>query len=238
MSNTLDLDEIKQKILIKLHPSGWDRVLKSFINSSDFDNIIKELAKQSRDGRRFTPTLKNIFKAFEECPYNELKLVIVGQDPYFQFGVADGIAFSCSLTEKEQPSLKYLFDAIDRTVYNNAGVIDRNPDLKRWSNQGILMLNTSLTTTIGKAGQHMLIWKPFMAYLFDWLTWNNNGLVYLYLGAEAKKWANTVNDNNYKFYATHPASAAYASSTQWDCGNIFVEATEILKKNYKHEIVW
>jgi uracil-DNA glycosylase len=238
MSKTLDLDEIKQKILIKLQPSGWDRVLKSFINSSDFENIIKELAKQSRDGKRFTPSLKYIFRAFEECPYNELKVVMVGQDPYPHFGVADGIAFSCSLTEQEQPSFKYLLDAIDRTVHDNQGIVDRNPDLKRWSNQGILMLNTALTTNVGKVGQHYLIWRPFIAYLFDWLTWHNNGLIYLYLGNEAKKWSDAVNDNNYKFYTSHPASAAYNGNSIWECGDVFKEIYKITMKQYNHVIIW
>ena len=238
MSKTLDLDEIKQKILEKLKPSGWDRIFKGFINSSDFDNIIKELIRQSRYGQRFTPTLKYIFRAFEECPYDDLKVVIVGQDPYPGFEVADGIAFSCSRTEKEQPSLTYLFDSIDRTVYDNKNVIDRNPDLKRWSNQGFLMLNTALTTNIGKIGRHYLIWKPFLAYLFDWLTWHNNGLIYLYLGSEAKKWSDVVNDNNFKLYASHPASAAYSNSKEWDCGDVFVKIDEYLKTNYNHAMIW
>ena len=72
MNQKLDIEEIKEKILAKLEPSGWARVLKSFIYSSDFDNIIVELAKQAKDGKRFTPTMRNWFRAFEECPYSEL----------------------------------------------------------------------------------------------------------------------------------------------------------------------
>jgi len=238
MNKTLDLDEIKEKILEKLKSSGWDRILKGFIKSSEFDTIIKELVRQSRDGKKFTPTLKYIFRAFEECPYEDLKVVMVGQDPYPGFEVADGIAFSCSRKNYEQPSLKYMLDAIDRTVYDNKKIVDRNLDLKRWSNQGMLMLNTALTTNIGKIGQHYLIWKPFIAYLFDWLTWHNNGLVYIYLGSEAKKWSDVVNDNNYKLYASHPASAAYSKSAEWDCGDVFVKTTQIVKENYNHEIEW
>ena len=238
MSQTLDLDEIKQKILEKLKPLGWDRVLRSFINSSDFDKIIKELIVQSRDGKRFTPPLKDMFSAFENCPYSNLKVVIVGQDPYPNFGVADGMAFSCSKTEKEQPSLRYILDAIDRTVYNNSGLTDRNPDLTRWANQGVLLLNTALTTTINRIGQHYLIWQPFLAYVFDWLTWNNNGLIYLYLGAEAKKWSGAVNDNNYKFYASHPASAAYNSLDKWDCGDVFKDISKLTQDNFNHVMIW
>ena len=96
MTQKIDIEEIKQKIHEKLKPSGWNKPLKSFIFSIDFENIIKQLVTLSKDGKRFTPKLSQLFRAFEECPYNELKVVIVGQDPYPKLGVADGIAFSCS----------------------------------------------------------------------------------------------------------------------------------------------
>lgn len=80
MKQKLDLEDIKQKLYDKLEPSGWAVKLRSFIYSSDFDNIITQLARLSLDGKRFTPTLKQMFRAFEECPLNELKVIIVGQD--------------------------------------------------------------------------------------------------------------------------------------------------------------
>lgn len=237
MKQKLDIEDIKQKLFEKLEPSGWGRVLKSFIFSGDFDNIIKELAKQSNDGKRFTPPLKDVFRAFIECPYNDLKVVIIGQDPYPQINTADGIAFSCGKTKELQPSLEYILNEVNRTVYNgNPGSLD--PDLTRWSNQGILMLNTALTTTVGKIGQHYKIWQPFLAYLFDYLTWNNNGLIYVYLGKEAKEWSEAVNDNNYKFFAVHPASAAYNKESRWDSQNIFVEVKKIIERNYNEKIIW
>jgi uracil DNA glycosylase len=76
----MDLQEIKQKMFTKLEPSGWDRVLKSFIFSSDFDEILTRLWSLSQDNKRFTPPLKQVFRAFEECPYNKLQVVFIGQD--------------------------------------------------------------------------------------------------------------------------------------------------------------
>jgi uracil-DNA glycosylase len=237
MSNKLDIEEIKDKISAKLEPSGWARVLRGFIYSKEFEDIVSTLAKQSRDGKRFTPTMKNWFRAFEECPYSELKVVIVGQDPYPAIHQADGIAFSLSEAEEMQPSLKFMLEEINRTVYNGVNA-SRAMDLKRWSNQGVLLLNTALTTNVGKIGQHYLIWRPFMAYLFDYLTWNNNGLVYIYMGKKAEEWADAVNDNNYKLFTTHPASASYNNLAQWDSNGAFVKTAEILKQNYKFDIEW
>lgn len=236
MNNKIDLEELKEKLLLKLEPSGWKPVLKSFIESSDFDNIIKQLVRLTKDGKRFTPTLKQLFRAFEECPYDKLKVIVVGQDPYPQLGVADGIAFSCSNTEELQPSLSFILNEVNKTVYKgHPGSLD--PDLTRWSNQGILLLNTALTTTVGKIGQHYVIWKPFMAYIFDHLTWNNSGLVYIYMGKQAQEWADCVNDNNYKFHVSHPASAGY-NNTNWDCKNVFNDVNAVLKKMHNEQITW
>ena len=237
MSQKLDIEEIKDKIYQKLESSGWARVLRTFIYSKDFENIIMQLAKQTQDGKRFTPPMKNWFRAFEDCPYDELKVVIVGQDPYPGFGQADGIAFSLKDADTIQPSLEYMFSAINKTVYNGVNTC-RDMDLTRWANQGMLMLNTALTTQIGRPGQHHLIWKPFIAYLFDYLTWNNNGLVYIYMGKQAQQWMDTVNDNNYKFTVMHPAAASYGNLKEWDCQDVFNKTSEIIKKNYNFEIEW
>ena len=104
MQQKLDIQDIKQKIFEKLEPSGWGKVLKPFIFSLEFEKILNDLYSMSTSGQRFTPVLKDVFRAFEECPYDQLKVVIVGQDPYPTLGVADGIALSCSKSEKEQPS--------------------------------------------------------------------------------------------------------------------------------------
>ena len=236
MKQKLDLEEIKQKLFERLEPSGWGKILKPFIFSTDFENIIIQLARLSSDGKRFTPPLKDAFRAFEECPYDKLRVILVGQDPYPQFGIADGIAFSCSKTRDYQPSLSFILDEVNRTVYNGHPE-SIEPDLKRWSNQGILMLNTALTTTVNKIGQHYKIWQPFIAYLFDYLTWHNSGLIYVYMGKEAQTWADTVSDNNYKFKVSHPASAAYNNSS-WDSQNVFVEVQKLIEQNYNQKIIW
>lgn len=237
MKTELELDEIKQKLFDKLEPSGWGRIFKSFIFSSEFDDILTKLYKLSMENKRFTPPLKQVFRAFEECPYSNLQMVIVGQDPYPQLGVADGIAFSCSNTGKLQPSLRYILDEVNKTVYNGENV-SNDVDLKRWSNQGILLLNTALTTEVGKIGAHYDIWKPFTAYLLDWLNNYNPGLIYVYMGRKAEEWSVLTNDNTtYKFTVKHPASAAYSGS-KWDSDNIFMRTRAVVKKMSGITINW
>jgi uracil-DNA glycosylase len=221
MQQKIDIEEIKQKLFDKLEISGWDKLFKSFIFSSEFDDILTKLWSLSQEDKRFTPPLKQVFRAFEECPYDKLKIVIIGQDPYPQLGVADGIAFSCSNTDKLQPSLKYILDEVNRTLYAGNS-ISTDLDLKRWANQGVLMLNTALTVEVGKIGSHYDIWKPFTAYLLDGLNNYKSDLVYVYMGKKAEEWSDITSDNNIKFFLKHPASAAYNGS-KWDCNNVFME---------------
>jgi uracil-DNA glycosylase len=233
----MNLEEIKQKMFDKLESSGWSRIFKSFIFSSEFDEILTKLWNLSQEDKRFTPPLKQVFRAFEECPYDKLKVVFIGQDPYPQLGVADGISFSCGNTNKLQPSLRYIFEEIERTVYQGFPS-HQDVDLKRWSNQGILMLNTALTVEVGKIGSHYDIWKPFTAYLLDWLNNYNPGLVYVYMGKKAEEWSElTDNISCYKFTVKHPASAAYNGS-KWDSNDIFNQISKIVFGNTGETIIW
>lgn len=232
----IDLKDIQQKLFEKLKPSGWGDKLKGFILSDDFYKILTELLAQSRDGKHFTPVLKQLFRAFEECPYNELKVVVIGQDPYPKAQVADGISFSCSNTGQIQASLRYIFKEIEITVHPDGYTHD--PDLARWSNQGVLMLNTALTTTVGKIGMHVDLWKPFMIYLFDMLSNYNTGLVYVFMGLKARDWKGHIGKNNFKFFTTHPASAAYQGAQRWDSGDVFNQINKVLQDHYKTQITW
>lgn len=239
MSNleSVNLQEVQMKLYERLKPSGWGDKLKGFILSDDFLKILQSLLKEAKDGKRFTPQIKQIFRAFEECPYNDLKVIMIGQDPYPYPLVADGLAFSCSNDGKVQASLRYMFKEIEDTVYPMKGY-EWNPDLMRWANQGILMLNIALTTTVNKVGQHYILWQPFLAYLFDILTFNNPGLVYVFMGKKAQEWISSIPSNNWILTCSHPASAAHMNQERWDSGDIFNKTSELVKKNYNYNIIW
>lgn len=232
----VDLRDTQIKLYERLKPSGWGDVLKTFLLSTDFESILETLLKQAKEGKRFTPQLKLVFKAFEECPLKDLKVVVIGQDPYPQPYTASGIAFSCDVTGKPEKSLKYIFKAIEDTVYKDGYLWD--PDLTRWSNQGILLINTALTTEMNKTGTHYELWKPFLTFLLDYLTIQNPGLVYAFLGKKAQDWAESIPDNNYKLMASHPASAAYKELAVWDCDDIFNKISTLVHKQFNEKIIW
>lgn len=236
---SVNIEEIKQKLYEKLKPSGWGDKFKTFILSEDFDKIIQKLESEALEGKRFVPQMKYAFSAFEKCPYDKLRVVIVGQDPYPYLNVPDGMAFSCSLRGKPEASLRYMFQAIKDTVYkDDPESYIEEPDLTRWSEQGVLLLNSALTVTISKPNSHQMMWRPFMAFLYDILGWYNPGLIYVFLGKTAAQWADGIPDNCHKLFATHPASAAHNNMEKWDCKDVFCEVNRLLEKMNGEKIIW
>jgi len=233
----IDLNDVKNKMYENLKPSGWANKIKSFILSSDFDKILEYLLHEVGEGRRFTPRLKHVFRAMEECPYDSVKVVIIGQDPYPSPGVADGIAFSCSITQKEQPSLMYMLDEIQNTVYPGQ-LYKREKDLSKWSNQGVLLINSAFTTTIGKAGTHFEIWKPFMTFLLDTISNDYPDMIYAFLGKQSLKFYDCVSEESIKFQASHPAAAAHNSLNTWNSNDLFNNINERLIGQNKLPITW
>lgn len=233
---TVDIEQVRKKLYENLKSSGWGDKLKTFILSSDFEKILLTLLDEVKAGKRFTPPLKQVFRAFECCDMSKLRVVMIGQDPYPQPYVADGIAFSCSNIGKPEASLKYIFKALEETVYPEGYLWD--PDLARWSNQGVLMLNSAFTTQMNKTGTHYALWESFLIFLFDYLNVNHPGLVYVFLGKKAQEWADTIADNNFKLFCSHPASAAYQNLERWDCNDVFNKTNEILSNQNNEKIIW
>lgn len=236
---TVNHEEVAEKLIEMLKPSGWHNLLKGFLYSEDFKNILIKLNECVDEGQRFTPPLKQVFRAFVECPLSDLSVVMVGQDPYPQMGVADGVAFSCSNTGKQEASMRYIFNAIGDTVYK--GKVDpkkMDTDLARWSKQGVLMLNTALTTEIGKVGKHYDIWKPFINYLFDMLN-THESTIWVFMGKKAEDLSDLIDsDKHHHLFCSHPASAAYQKESKWNCNDVFNKVNETLETQNKPTIIW
>lgn len=234
--DNINIKEKKDYFIPLLEESGWDSV-KKLVENSMFDDIIIKLINEVNQGRRFTPVYKDIFNAFLECPYKDVKVVIIGQDPYPQLGVADGLAFSCSKKGKAEKSLQYI---LKQTIggFEETGKVMYTPeqcDLKRWANQGVLLLNTALTVQIGKIGSHYTIWSGFINALLQELN-KRDDLVIALLGKKAEEYE-MILSNNTIFKVTHPASAAYRGG-EWNSNDLFNKINEQLKLKGKSLINW
>lgn len=235
-----DLIKTRDKLYQMLVPSGWALPLRSFIHSKDFIVILDRLYEESIEGNKFTPKLSQVFRAFMECPYDKVKVVIIGQDPYPNLvkdtTIADGIAFSCSNTGVIQKSLEYIFGELKTTIYKDKEYKE-DPDLTRWANQGVLLLNSALTTSIGTPGRHALLWKGFTSFVIDNLVWTGGTKAWVFMGKKAQEFMDLVPDNNLKIRVFHPASAAY-NNTVWKGDNMFVTLDDYCKETFNTKIIW
>ena len=234
----IDINILRDNLNNKLENSGWDRMLSPYVNGLSFDYIMEKLRDSVEQGRRFTPRFKDVFNGFYECPYDDLKVVIVGQDPYPQLGVADGIAFSCSRKGKAEKSLQYI---LKETIgdFTDTGRVMYTPeecDLKRWANQGVLLINTAFTCEINKIGSHYGIWKSFTEHVFDNINRHNPNTIFILMGKKAEAWQ-TLLPNCKILKCPHPASAAYRGG-EWDCNDVFNKVNTMLIKQDKTCINW
>lgn len=219
------LDKEKFKSLF----GDWWRYVEP--NFHLLEPIYKELKSQSRRKKQIFPEWQNTFKAFEKCPLANLKVVMIGLDPYpwMKDGVivADGLAFSCSKSPI-QPSLEHIFKGIENDFQQE---IHSNKDLTYWAEQGVLLLNSSLTVEKNKVGSHSEIWQPFMKKILEEISYNNSGLIFWLIGAEAKKLQGSINNlGNYLMYTEHPAAAEH-SQRDWEHKNTFSKINKILQTN-------
>ena len=163
---------------------------------------------KTTDSSTLCPSIKNVFKAFKLCSYNECKVIFIGQDPFPQKGVAQGILFGNSSNtpeDKLSPSLKVVKESvINFDIPHN--LITFDPTLESWAKQGILMLNSALTTEVGKVGIHTLKWRPFIGSFLKNMSEKNPGIIYVFFGSQAKSLNTYINNNNnYKLFIEHPA---------------------------------
>lgn len=153
------------------------------------------------------PNIKDVFKAFKLCPYNKCRVIFVGQDPYYQKDIAQGILFGNSSNtpeDKLSPSLQVIKESvINFEIPHN--LITFDPTLESWAKQGILMINSALTTEVGKTGVHMMMWRPFMASFLRKMSTINTGIIYVLFGSQAQVLEPYINANNYVLKIEHPA---------------------------------
>ena len=240
MEIQLTKTKLSEELFSPLFGTWWSRV-RPFFLSGGFDDIYKRLKSDSARGKQIAPLSSHVFRCFQETPLDEVRAVLCGMAPYHTFynnvPIADGLLMSCSITGRLQPSLIKFYDSMDRSVNGGLNLqMVRDPDLSYLSRQGILMLNSSLSTEKGKPGNHAEIWEPFMKFLFEEVL-ITNGIPVVFLGREAAKLKRYVTPFTWIFELVHPAAAAYASS-DWNEEDIFNKINRILKENNGDTIQW
>lgn len=212
----------------------WRRTLKPAFDAPTFKALWKFIEQSYRE-QTIYPPVPNIFRAFSCGAPKDIKVVILGQDPYHGPGQADGLAFSVTRECRQPPSLKNIFKALQ----NDLDIPPpQHGDLSRWAEQGVMLLNVVLTVESGKAGSHQRKgWEQFTEAIIRIVSAENAGCAFLLWGAAAEKKAALVDESKHLILkSVHPSPlSAYRGFLH--CRH-FSSANEFLKKIGKEPVLW
>lgn len=208
------------------------------IDRTELNNVMVKVGQEYRR-KPLCPAQPDVFKAFELCPLKDLKVVMLGQDPYPQKGVATGILFGNRKEVNEDnlsPSLNIVKEAaINFEVPHYCITFDQT--LESWAKQGILMINSALTVEMNRIGSHVMLWRPFIAKLLKNLSEYNTAIVYVLFGRQAQTFKPYINSRfNHIIEIEHPAYFARNGTRMPH--QLFVDISNEVKRIYGVPIKW
>ena len=213
---------------------SWHEILDDEFHKPYFDELVG-FVKSEYATTEVYPKGSNIFRAFDKCPFDKLKVVIIGQDPYHGPGQANGLCFSVGEGVPFPPSLQNIF----KEVHADTGAeIPSTGELERWAEQGVLLLNAVLTVRAHQAASHAgRGWEQFTDAVVRAIAERKEGIVYMLWGSYAqKKGAIADPRRNLILRAVHPSPlSAYRGF--FGCRH-FSQANDYLKSIGKEPIVW
>lgn len=214
---------------------GWRTFLGPLLSCDNFKNIETFLAKEEADGKQVFPTRSNIFSAFNFTPLADVKVVLIGQDPYHDDGQAHGLCFSVLPGVKPPPSLVNMYKELATDV--EGFQIPTHGYLESWARQGVLMLNATLTVEAHKPNSHAKCgWQAFTDGVIQKLGNERSGLVFLLWGGFAQKKNKLINGSKHKIIeCAHPSPL---SVTKWWGCKTFSKCNDALKALGKAPIDW
>lgn len=221
---------------VKIEES-WKEALKSEFNQPYFKNLVDFVkAEYDKNPDSIFPKGSQIFRAFDACPFDQVKVVILGQDPYPTRGHAHGLCFSCDASVKPLPrSLNNIFKELKEDLNIEPAL---NGDLNRWAEQGVLLLNSVLTVEEGKADSHKgKGWELFTDAVINALNDQKQGIVYLLWGSKAIKKAENV-DRSKNLILTAPHPSPLSAHRGFFGSKPFSQTNAYLEENNKESIKW
>ncbi|MBS2210535.1 uracil-DNA glycosylase [Carboxylicivirga mesophila] len=214
--------------------AGWKQVLQPEFDKSYFESLT-HFVKNEYQTKTIYPPAAQIFNAFDLCPYEQTKVVILGQDPYHGPNQAHGLCFSVNEGIKMPPSLVNIY----KELHNDVGIdIPKHGNLEHWARQGVLLLNATLTVQAHQAGSHQKKgWEQFTDAVIKTVADDLNNVVFLLWGAYAQKKSQLIDPQRHLILkSVHPSPL---SAHRGFFGNKhFSKANEYLVANGKTAIKW
>ncbi|NHF60028.1 uracil-DNA glycosylase [Flavobacteriaceae bacterium TP-CH-4] len=219
---------------VNIHQSWKQRLSNEF--EQPYFNTLAQFVRAEYTQHTCYPKGKDIFAAFDHCPFDETKVVIIGQDPYHGPSQANGLCFSVKDGIPHPPSLINIFKEIESDLgkpYPKSG------NLERWADQGVLLLNATLTVRAHQAGSHQgKGWEIFTDAVIRKVSMECEGIVFLLWGGFAKKKAALVDPSKHHILTSGHPSPLSANRGLWFGNRHFSTTNGILEKNGKSPVRW
>ncbi len=218
---------------VKIEKS-WKKILNREFKKEYFNYLVTFLKDEYKNNIIYPPG-KKIFSSFDYCPFDKVKVVIIGQDPYHGINQANGLCFSVNKEIRIPPSLFNIF----KEIKSDVGIdIPNHGDLKRWAIQGVLLLNSVLTVRQNLPGSHSNKgWENFTDKVISIISKNKNNIVFLLWGSYAKSKLKNIDQNKHLILtSSHPSP--FSAYNGFFNSYHFSKTNKYLKKNNIREIKW
>ena len=215
--------------------NSWMPYLQQEFEKPYFENLMGFVTDEYHQHVCYPPK-ENIFSAFEYCDFDNLKVVIIGQDPYHGVGQANGLSFSVSDGIKSPPSLINIFKEIEADL---AIPFPTSGNLERWAKQGVLLLNATLTVRANEAGSHQKRgWETFTDAIINIISEEKENVIFLLWGGFAKKKAKLINTRKHIIMSSGHPSPLSANRGHWFGNKHFSQTNHILREHHQKDIEW
>ena len=214
---------------------GWKTHLDTEFEKDYFKNLV-EFVKTEYSNFNVYPKGKHIFAAFDHSAFEDTRVVILGQDPYHGPGQANGLCFSVNDGIAQPPSLINIF----KEIHTDTGsVIPQSGNLERWADQGVLLLNATLTVRAHQAGSHQgKGWEQFTDRVIEIVSAEKENVVFMLWGGYAKKKAKKIDSSKHLILTSGHPSPLSANRGYWFGNKHFTKANEYLIAHGKKPIEW
>ena len=219
---------------VQIHPS-WEKVLQASFASASFEQLTQYVKKEYAENSCYPPG-SLIFEAFNACPFDQLKVVIIGQDPYHGPGQAHGLSFSVPEGVPLPPSLINIFKEIE----NDLGLpFPSSGSLIHWAKQGVFLLNATLSVRAHQVGSHQKQgWEVFTDQVIQTISTQKEGVVFLLWGGFAKKKTQLIDKSKHLILSSGHPSPLSANRGYWFGNKHFSQCNTYLKSVGKEAIDW
>ena len=213
---------------------SWKEKLTAEFEQAYFKELSNFVREEYKKGTVY-PAPKNIFRAFDACPFDQVKVVILGQDPYHGEGQANGLCFAVNPQVRTPPSLQNIFKELESDLGH---AVSRDPDLIRWAKQGVLLLNATLTVSAHDPGSHQgRGWERFTDAVIKKLNDEREHLVFILWGNYAKaKGAHIDRAKHLVLESVHPSP--FAANNGFFGSKPFSKTNSYLTKHGEEPIEW